>query len=534
MTTKKAASKSEAKTTANAKKNGEAEVSGSESGRAVLNRLLQNREFRNIAENAAYSRSQFFQQFLDPRRNIYDECGYPTTEGLTAEELKKTYEREAIANRIVEVMPKEAWQVQPTIIEDDDVETDTDFEVALKELGKSLGGSSWHVQDEGSPLWEYLLRVDILSGIGTYGAMLVGLDDGKELREPAAGINEKGEATKEKTERKVLYLRCFDESLARITKYEGDRNNPRFGKPTEYSLSFSSPSRATQGVAQGGGLEISTQEVHWSRVIHYTDGLSSSEVHNPSRLLPVYNRVSDLMKLLSGSAEMYWKGAFPGLAIETHPQLGGDVDIDRADMKSQLEDYYTGLQRYLSLVGLTAKSLAPQVVDPSPQIEVQINQICIEIGVPKRILVGSERGELASSQDDSQWNDRLRNRQNLYLTPRVVVPTIDRFIMLGALPEPKEYSVVWPDLEALTELEQAEIALKRTEALAKYVGGNVGVIMEPVDFYTRILALPNEEADAILDGVEVPRFTLEDESDESVVDARGNLSKKDRKEERGA
>lgn len=194
---------------------------------------------------------------------------------------------------------------------------------------------------------------------------------------------------------------------------------------------------------------------------------------------------------------MYWRGAFFGLSIEGHPDETTKFDADT--VRTAMEKYMTGLQRYILSPSATIKSLAPQVVDPSPQIDVQITAICIQIDVPKRIFMGSERGELASSEDKGSWNGRLNGRQIGYITPRIIVPFADRLIMIGVLPEPEGYSVVWPDLDALTDEQQAAVAAKRTEAMAKYVGGNVEAIMPPLDFLTRILGMTNEEAEAILE-----------------------------------
>jgi len=105
--------------------------------------------------------------------------------------------------------------------------------------------------------------------------------------------------------------------------------------------------------------------------------------------------------------------------------------------------------------------MAPTVVDPTAQIAVQIEAICIKLGIPIRIFKGSERGELASSQDDAAWNDRLRLRQMYYITPRIVIPFIDRLIMLGVLSEPVGYSVTWDDLESTTKADKARIPSTR-------------------------------------------------------------------------
>jgi len=209
---------------------------------------------------------------------------------------------------------------------------------------------------------------------------------------------------------------------------------------------------------------------------------------------------------------MYWRGAFPGFALETHPQLGGDVSIDKTVLRDEMENYMNGLQRYMALMGMSAKSLAPQVVDPSPQINIQLDAICIRLGIPKRIFVGSERGELASSQDAGTWNGRLRYRQHNYITPRIIVPFCDRLIQMGVLPKPTGYSVVWPDLDSLTDEEQANIASKRTEAMAKYVGGDVEALMTPMDYLTRILGLTAEAAMDVLDN-SMAAITEEDEEE---------------------
>ena len=41
-----------------------------------------------------------------------------------------------------------------------------------------------------------------------------------------------------------------------------------------------------------------------------------------------------------------------------------------------------------------------------------------------------------ATQDDADWNGRVAHRQNGHLTPRLIVPLIDRLIALGVLPKP--------------------------------------------------------------------------------------------------
>ncbi len=460
--------------------------------------LLTDNQLEEMVHNAMLSREDFSRRFLDPRRDIDDECGYPKTSEMTADIFRRMYDRMAIACRVVQVLPVESWKVSPTVFEDEDVETNTAFEEAWDEMVKGLRGDSWYQDEEGNPVWEYLRRGDIQSGIGTYGIILLGLDDGKSLDQAIDGFdnNAPSEGRTSSTPRKLLFLRTMDESLAAITKYEVDKTNPRFGQPTQYDVTFNDPRTTSQ---QGANPDVTNQSVHWSRVIHLADNLGNSEVIGVSRMQPVYNRLWDLRKLYGGSAEMYWRGAFPGLSIKTHPQLGGEVKYDREKMRTQMEQYMNGLQRYMALTGWSAKSLAPQVVDPTPQINTQLEAICIKLGVPKRIFTGSERGELASSQDAKAWNGRLTDRQHNYITPKIVVPFIDRLIQIGVLPEPEGYSIVWPSLASLSEDEQATIAVKRTEAMVKYVQGGVENLIAPIDYLTRFFGLTDQEAEQVIE-----------------------------------
>lgn len=455
-------------------------------------------QMARAVENAATSRSLYLRRFLDPRRDLNDECGYPETGAIGAKDLRDMYDRDPVAERVVGLMPDECWSVWPEVYEDEDEDVTTPFEEAWGKLPSTMRGQSWYEGEEGSPIWEMLRRADRLCGIGTYGILLIGLDDGMDLREPVQG----------KGGRKLLFMRAFDESMVQVTRYNTDITNPRYGQPEEYMVTFYDPNEQSKG---GIGLPMASRMVHWSRVIHLADNLGSSEVFGAPRLRPVLNRIMDLQKLYSGSAEMYWRGAFHGLSLETHPQLGGDVTIDTDDIKDSMEQYMNGLQRYLVTSGMSVKPLSPTIADPTGQINAHIDAICIQLGVPKRIFMGSERGELASSQDEGTWNDRLRDRQNGFITPRIVVPFVDRLIQMGVLPQPEQYSVVWPDLEALSEQEQATLAVTRTDAIVKYVQGGAEGLIVPHDWMTRVLGLTSDEADEVLESAEEHQAEMEEE-----------------------
>jgi len=445
--------------------------------RITVNRKLSAEE-RELIQNTSLFRSALLQKLTGTTRDIDGECGYPTS--ITAQDYHNQYERNGIAARVVDVWPEESWAVPPDIIEDESPDVETEFEKAWKELDKKLH------------LLSFLSRADKLSGVGRFGVLLLGVDDGLDLSEPIEGVSETGEMTRTSVERNLIYLRAFDESVVTIKATEQDPTNPRYGQPTIYSVDFTSGTDTSI---------ITSTQVHWTRIIHLADNRQMSEIYGVPRMKKTYNRLLDVHKILSGSGEMYWKGAFPGYSFEVEGD-DGTVELDKTSLREEMENYMNGLQRYLALTGVSVKSLAPQVADPSGHLQAQMDAIAFALGIPKRILFGSEQAQLASGQDAKTWNKRVKRRQEEYVTPMVIRPFVDRLIAIGVLPEPVEYQVVWTDLQSLTEAERAEIAEKWAVALSKYVAGNVEAVLAPDEFFGLFGGLEPEQIQQIQKGLE--------------------------------
>ncbi len=186
-----------------------------------------------------------------------------------------------------------------------------------------------------------------------------------------------------------------------------------------------------------------------------------------------------------------------------------------------MTDYMNGLQRYLALTGMTAKSLAPQISDPSSSFEVQIKTICIIIGVPYRIFMGTEQGVLAGTADAEAWDARLQNRRERYVTPMIINPFIQRLVDYGVLAptaEPGDWKVVWPDAHTPSDMDKAEVASKKTEAMAKYVGGGVDTLIPPFEFLTLICGIDKDVVEEILEAAVEHIEGIDD--DDTVVPGR--------------
>ena len=151
---------------------------------------------RRIGENRSGSTEKMIEE------KLYHDCGYPRE--LSCEDYRDMYDRFGPAQRVVNILPDESWQSIPEVCENEDPEDVTEFEQAWKDTCKGLRGKSWFKggENQSNPMWEHLRRADRLSGIGSFGVVLLGLDDGLPLDIPAAGLEDDGYPSEEEPTKK--------------------------------------------------------------------------------------------------------------------------------------------------------------------------------------------------------------------------------------------------------------------------------------------------------------------------------------------
>jgi hypothetical protein len=378
---------------------------------------------------------------------------YPSTGGGAKRDLYKTlgyllipefndyyarYRRQDVAKRIVDAPVSASWRKKPAITELELGEKQTEFE------------KGWLKLQRDKRVFHYLSRGDRIAGIGRFGIILLGFGDGMPLNKPVG----QGKA--------LHYLRPYTESSIEVLKWEENTKNERYGLPLIYGITTN-----VRGSSVGQGKAIG---VHYSRTIHIAEGLVDDDVLGTPRLEAVLNRLHDIELISGGSSEMFWRGGFPGYAFKLEP----DAQVDPQaleDLEDEIQDYLHELQRYIRLQGIDVKALEVQVADPSSHIDMLISLISAATGIPKRILTGSERGELASSQDERAWADRIDERRKDHCEPVILRAFIDKMILTGVLPAPSsgDYQVVWPDMIAIGEKDLMEIAQKAMDAFQKYI-----------------------------------------------------------------
>lgn len=451
---------------------------------------LQEKQFLlGLVTNEMTTRSNMLQRMLDPRRDMDAELGYPAH--ISSKDYYDWYEREGLATRIVNLWPSEIWKVAPSVFEKMANSVTTPFEEDWEAFS-----AHWHP-------WTYLRRADEQSRIERFGGLLFGFKDGRDLSQPVAGISQDGEK-EGNNKNQVIYLRVFAERHVRIESYETNESSPRFGQPTMYNVTFAD--------VKSGGVTSSVQKpVHWTRFLHLAPNRRESEVLGAPQMENSFNRLLDIKKTLGGSAEMFWRGAFAGLSIEAPAPTAGSAatakftEDDRKKLRKEIDAYANGLQRYMALVGMTAKSLAPQVSDPTNHVEAQLKMIAVALNVPLRMLMGSEAGQLASGQDRKNWNDRVAGEANGYTTPFVVVPFVTRLILAGVLRAPAknrlgyyDFKVEWPDLNAPSPTEVSEVAQRMAAALKDYMLSGARQILPPKEMFVEFFRINPKYAETLV------------------------------------
>lgn len=404
-------------------------------------------EFRALESNILLARATFMRQAgitFGGARDEYEIFGYDRL--ITNKQYRDEYARGGIAGRVVDVMPDACWRGDPAmeLVEDEDPETDTEFEKKWKEI------------DAEFQICAKMQRVDRLARLSTYAVLLIG--DGGNLDEEISGS-------------KLLYLMPFSggggpganadarmlsvDASCTIAEYDIDTRSSRFGLPSKYQLKrtdFASPDFQ--------------RPVHHSRIIHVAEGLLEDDVFGQPALERVWNLLADLRKVTGGGAEAFWLRANQGMHID----VDKDLTLDKGQyadvitkLKEQSELYKHQLTRWIQTRGTKVEPLGSDVANFANPADAVITQIAGSKAIPKRILTGSEMGELASSQDRENFKDQINGRQTQYCGPIIVRQLVNRFIKYGFLPTPRKgvlaYQVKWPHIQTLTEEEKAKGAL---------------------------------------------------------------------------
>ena len=425
-----------------------------------LNALIQ------TARSGFFGRRGALQYGAD--RDVYDILGYDLT--IEFRDFLGKYNRQDISGTIVDAPARVTWRRSPE----------------LRELDGAIESpflDTWRLLEQKLRIYPAMQRADRISGIGHYGVMLLGAKGDPELRRPLPNGNGSPD--------NLLFVTSFHEGRSDIKRFESNPENERFGLPTEYRIDLTSLERQSQSATPQ--LE---PLVHWTRLIHIAEDTIEDRVFGRPRLERVWDRLDDLLKVVGGSSEMFWQN----VARLWWMNIAADTEVEDDESLEELEedlfDALHGMRRSLQTRGVDKlEAIGGDAPEPKESFDVVVDLIAASSGIPKRILLGSERGELASSQDERNWLGFIAERQTDFAEPVVLRATIDRLIDFNYIPAPSSggYEVIWPNLFELSESQKAAAAADWGRAIKAAAPFEDPSLLVPVhEFRERFLGLAPE------------------------------------------
>lgn len=437
--------------------------------------------------------SEAGEQF-DGKRMVDEILGYPQNPDVNT--FRSYYDDRAIASVIVDRPANDSWRENPIIKDGSDGESDFVNE--------------WEALVKKHKIYNQLERLDRLTGIGRFGALLMGFDD--------ADSDSQDQPLDDPSQ--LLYIRPYSEENVDIDKIQGEMGEERFGYPLTYDFDLSDNEHDYTF-----NVELGNKNIHYSRVLHVAEGLLDNEIYGEPRLQKVLNRLCDLDKLIGAAPEAFWQQAAKGYHVKEQEEAELE-EQDFEEIAEEFRSYLHGFKRVISSSGADVKELAGATdVDPSNPFDIVISVIAAKTGIPKRVLLGSERGELSSTQDRKNWFDRVHNRRVNYVQPVILEPFIDRILKYDIISPPKNgtYEIEWPNLWQPNRLEQAEIMNKKASALKSASGGMPQSLMDGPKIVEFVFDMDPGEAKEVWKEQENPgaeQEPLDEESEEVQEQSR--------------
>jgi len=378
---------------------------------------------------------------FDGERDLYAVFGYKVL--LTCNDFVAKYQRQDIASRLVDAPPVATWSNSPKI------EASPEF---LK---------AWQDLVENHNIWNVMMMADKLSRLGRFSLILIGYSGGDAQSPITAGhVGVK---------RSVLYIRPVIENQVEEILFQADPTKATFGKPDIYKIAFDDPS--TTSYKKGTiSTKVGAQPfvTHASRCVHIVENPLTDMVFSTPIIEKTYNLLDDILKVAGGTAETYWLTSNRGMQAD----IDKDMELlpaDAAALADEITEYQHELRRIIRTRGVKLTPLSSQPPDPSTVFNMLMDLLAGTAGIPKRILLGAEAGQLASEQDRANWAERIMERRTLHAEPFILRPTIKNLQNAGVLPQ-ENVKYLWPEAFRMNPLERAQTMAARARAVTNLAG----------------------------------------------------------------
>lgn len=445
-----------------------------------MNSVVKLPKSRSLVLNAlTRSLSNIFPGFFPGmKHDHYYDFGFPAQ--VEFDLLYSMYTRNSLAKAAVDKSIRKTWQDPPWLLEKprDGSEGATKKETRLE---KAIRQHFTKIR-----LWTKLMEADRRSLVGRFGGVILRVADGKTTDQPLESVEGGLDAL-------VDVIPAWEGQL-RVCQWDTDPMSMTYGDPLmfeydECAVGMDGSSPAAVGKARKLTL-------HPSRVVVWSlDGTMDQD----SALKAGINDLISIEKIVGAGGEGFWKNAKQAPIFEMDKEAdlqkmarAMNIQPDQiADvMNEQVEDFQRGFDKMLMIQGMTAKPMKVELPDPEHFFMNALQSFAASFDIPLKVLVGTQTGERASSEDASQWNQTCNFRRKNTVIPNIL-QVVRRLEACGILKENPEWFVDWTDLTESTMLEKIERAGK----MAKVNKDAADIVFTPTEMRATVGYEPADEAE---------------------------------------
>lgn len=388
---------------------------------------------------------------------VWEAVNYPHEEQFEFDSFWIRYERQALARAIIDKPVNDTWQEPPTVRDEASDQTESETTQFDDRLEQFFAGE--HTRRKPT---HRLNVADKLGRLGEFSLIVLGFGDGRDLASPVKGVEDE-ESGEFGSLDDLHYIATFGQDRVIDFELNTDMTSPRFRLPKSFEV-------ITQEVEEDDtSPEQETQTIHWSRCIHVPEGTLEDDLRGTPALKPVFHELLNVDKIKAASGEGYWRAGYQGMIISPPKDDRGrlmEFEDDGEGVQEEISKFLNNFERTIASQA-DVQTLESSVGDPRPHLEANYESISAAVDIPKSILTGEDRADTAASEDVRQWHQKIGQRRNDHAGPVILEPLIHRLIDVGILPEPSGdgFTVDWPPLDELSELQESEMNLTQAKAL---------------------------------------------------------------------
>lgn len=328
-------------------------------------------------------------------RNYWGAYGYP--QYMDYQHYTSLYERMPLAKRAIDIYTTHTWNALPKLKADG---------VAIQE---------WEIFARRTGLLQTLTRLDTLALLGRYSVLLLGYFNSKYSETPRGQIVSLTPLSEER-------IRFDIDNTNKIVKY-----------------------KMKQASRSGKVLKRKTVDVHTEKVVNVAYNTRDNRYIGTPHLAPVVNTLYDILKVSGASAEAAYLASRAMMTIKVNSS--DDEGVTSAEeLKAATEAVRKQVDGNSRAIGL-----APQLeLTSSQQREIQgsimdtlMKQLAAGVGVPYRVLLGTEEAKLAGEQDSIHFRESIEARRTNIIEPLILRPLIKKLMESNTIPNRDNYEIDW-------------------------------------------------------------------------------------------